>query len=56
MIVMVPPQQGHGTLSSPGSDVVDVSSTSEAVDDTGTASRLRMAASFARRWPLARKP
>lgn len=56
MIAMVPPQQGHGTPDSPGSRVVGSSSTAEAVDGAETASSLRMAASFARRWPLARKP
>ena len=56
MIVMVPPQQGHGALGSPGSAVIGVSLATEAADGGETASRLRMAASFARRWPLARKP
>ena len=56
MIVMVPPQQGQGALSSAGSRFVGVSSTAEAVDGGETVSSLRMATSFTRRWPLARKP
>ena len=56
MIVMGPPQQGHGNDLSPTS-AADVSSPlSTAAGAIATASDLRMAASFTLRWPLARKP